>query len=109
MTYTLLKVIKLKTGKYKYKVILFNNSRQKEKEIFFGANGYMDYTLYYKEDREKAQIHKKAYIARHSKSNEDWSVTGIETAGFWARWLLWNQPTIKKSLIDIKQKFKKII
>jgi len=33
----------------------------------FGAKGMMDYTLYYKEDKELAEKRKKAYIARHKK------------------------------------------
>jgi hypothetical protein len=48
---------------------------------------------------------KENWINRHSKLNEDWSKEGDETAGFWARWLLWNERTLKKSADDIKKRF----
>jgi hypothetical protein len=34
-----------------------------------------------------------------------WGKSGIDTAGFWSRWLLWNKPTIKESYDDIKRRF----
>jgi hypothetical protein len=40
-----------------------------------------------------------------TKNNENWSKSGIDTAGFWSRWLLWNKPTIKESYTDIKRRF----
>ena len=48
---------------------------------------------------------KKRYINRH-KNNEDWTKSGIDTAGFWSRWLLWNKKTIQDSYKDIKNNFK---
>lgn len=72
------------------------------KEVSFGASGYMDFTLYSKEDKELAEQKKKAYIARH-KVNEDW--TDASTAGFWSRWILWNQPTIEKSMDFMEDKY----
>ena len=47
---------------------------------------------------------KERYINRH-KNNEDWSMSGINTAGWWSRWLLWNQSSIEKSIEDIKNRF----
>ena len=44
---------------------------------------------------------KKAYIARHSatrpqgKMGKNWGKSGIDTAGWWSRWLLWNLPTFQ--------------
>ena len=57
-----------------------------------------DFTIHKDEDR------KNRYINRHKK-NEDWGKSGIDTAGFWSRWLLWNKPTIKESYQDIKRKY----
>ena len=69
-----------------------------EKKIYFGAAGYSDMTQHKNEGR------KNRYILRHEK-NEDWSKSGIDTAGFWSRWLLWHKPTIKESCEDIKKRF----
>ena len=63
--------------------------------IHFGARGYDDYTTH-GDDRRKAN-----YLARHR--NENW--TDVNTAGFWARWLLWNKPTIAGSIRDINSRF----
>ena len=69
-----------------------------EKKIYFGAAGYSDMTQHKNEGR------KNRYILRHEK-NEDWTKSGIDTAGFWSRWLLWHKPTIKESYEDIKKRF----
>ncbi|MHB1097793.1 MAG: DUF5754 family protein [Gemmatimonadaceae bacterium] len=63
--------------------------------ISFGAKGYSDFT------KHKDQARKKNYLARHS--DENWA--DPTTAGFWARWLLWNKPTISGSLKDIRARF----
>ena len=70
-----------------------------KKTVSFGAKGYTDYTL--SGDKDK----KDAYIARHKK-NEDWP--DPETAGFYAKHLLWNKPTFKESFKDLKSKFNTI-
>jgi len=66
------------------------------KKINFGDSNYEDFTQH--KDPER----KKRYILRHEK-NEDWN--DPSTAGFWSRWLLWNKPTLKESIKDIKNKF----
>jgi hypothetical protein len=48
----------------------------------------------------KDEQRKQRYIDRH-KTNEIWSKSGIDTAGVWSRWLLWNKPTIKTAFMDI--------
>ena len=68
------------------------------KSVDFGATGYSDYTI------TGSDLKKKAYIARH-KQREVWTKAGIRTAGFWARWLLWNKPTILQSINDIEKRF----
>lgn len=71
------------------------------KKVYFGAAGYEDYTMH--KDPER----KQRYIARH-QSKEDWTVNGIDTSGFWSRWLLWNKPTITESYNDIKNRFSSV-
>lgn len=68
------------------------------KKVSFGATGYSDYT------KHKDPERKQRYITRH-KSREKWSKTGITTAGFWSRWVLWNKPTIRGSLNDTLERF----
>ena len=73
------------------------------KKVSFGAKKstgepYSDFT------KHKDVARKLRYIARHEK-NEDWSKSGIDTAGFWSYWLLWNKPSIKESYEDIKKRF----
>jgi hypothetical protein len=71
------------------------------KTIHFGAAGMSDFT------KHKDTTRKQSYLARHS-TNQDWTKSGIKTAGFWAKWLLWNKPTIQESKKDISQRFKVI-
>ena len=82
--------------KNKYRVILLDKDNYKT--ITFGAYGYNDFTT--TNDNNK----KKAYIARH-KVRENWEKSGILTKGFWSRWVLWNKPTISKSVDDVKKRF----
>jgi hypothetical protein len=49
-------------------------------------------------------VKKKNYILRHH--GEKWGIRGINTAGFWSRWLLWNKPSIRESANDIERRFK---
>jgi len=66
------------------------------KKVDFGAVGYQDYTMHHDDNR------KDNYIGRH-ETNENWN--DWHTAGFWSRWLLWNEPTIEKSIQMIEKKF----
>ncbi len=66
-------------------------------KCLFGASGYSDFTIH--KDGER----KLRYIKRHN--NENWTKSGINSAGFWSRWLLWNLPTISASYQDIKKRF----
>jgi len=69
------------------------------KTIHFGSSIHSDYTKHKDEER------KKNYINRHKK-NEDW--TDPNTAGFYAKNLLWNKPTLEQSIKDTNNKFKNI-
>ena len=67
------------------------------KKISFGAAGYSDFSIH--KDPER----KERYIARHKK-NEDWNKSGVKTAGYWSKHLLWNKDTLTKSIDDISKK-----
>ena len=69
--------------------------------IHFGASGYGDFTTH-KDERRKA-----TYLARH-RTTEDWSVAGIGSAGCWARWVLWNKPSLKAAVDDVNKRSKSI-
>ena len=42
------------------------------------------------------------------KKMEHWGKDGVQSAGFWARYLLWNKTTIKGSVDDIHKMFKNL-
>ena len=68
------------------------------RKVHFGARGYEDYTTH------KDPQRKSNYIARH-RPTEDWTKTGLYTAGFWSKHLLWNEPTLQKSASDLARRF----
>ena len=68
-----------------------------KKTVNFGASGYSDYTP------NKNNDIKDRYFQRHKK-NEDWA--DANTAGFYAKHILWNKPTIQESVKDTNRNFK---
>jgi hypothetical protein len=44
------------------------------------------------------------HLNRHN-NNENWNTSGINSTGFWFRWLLWNLPTISSSYQDLEKDF----
>ena len=66
-----------------------------DRMVHFGAMGYDDFTVH-NDERRKAN-----YLARHT--HENWS--DKSTAGFGARWLLWNKPTLAESIRDVNNRF----
>ena len=72
-----------------------------KKVVSFGAAGMSDFTKHKDEER------KKRYIDRHRK-NEDWTKSGVDTAGYLSRFVLWNMPTIEESVKDLNKKYKDI-
>ena len=76
-------------------------ARVNDTTIHFGARGCEDFTTHPDEKR------KAAYLARH-RATEDWTLSGVETAGFWARWLLWNQASLSASIADVNKRFKSL-
>lgn len=80
------------------KYMVFIEGKTGGKTVHFGARKMSDYTKHKDEDR------KRNYIARHKK-RENWNKSGIKTAGFWSRWLLWNKTTITASKRSISNRF----
>jgi hypothetical protein len=76
----------------KYRAIIGN------KTINFGAKTYSDYTLH----KDKERMHR--YVSRH-KSRENWTKSGIKSAGFWSKWILWNKPSLRSSIKNTEEKF----
>jgi hypothetical protein len=70
----------------------------REKTIRIGQKGADDFTKTGDEEQ------KDRYIDRH-QAREDWKLSGILTAGFWAKHLLWSKPTLRESIIDVKKRF----
>lgn len=68
------------------------------KKVYFGQATASDFTIH------KNEVRKLRYITRHYK-NENWTKTGIDTAGFWSRWYLWNMTSFDASYKDIKKRF----
>tara|TARA_R110000765_G_scaffold48844_2_gene99544 strand:+ start:252 stop:572 length:321 start_codon:yes stop_codon:yes gene_type:complete len=94
-------ILKKSTRKDKKFMILMEDMNH-----HFGQKKFKDFTIYSKElNQEDAYKKKLSYISRHKK-NEDWNKSGLHSSGFWARWILWNQPTIAESIKDIEKRFK---
>lgn len=89
------------------------------KKVRFGARGYSDFTLHGDAKRmmryvvrhggtntvatRDSEIINKMSIKKRS-SKENWSVAGLNTPGFWSRWLLWSFPTIDAAVRHIETK-----
>ena len=69
------------------------------KHVYFGQAGFSDFTLHRNPER------KNLHISRHKGMNENWGKSGIETAGFYAKNILWNKPTISESVRDTNKRF----
>lgn len=70
------------------------------KHIDFGQVGYSDYTIH--KDPERM----RRYVKRHTRGHrEKWGIKGVQTAGFWSRWLLWSKPSLPAAKNLIKTKF----
>jgi len=47
---------------------------------------------------------RKAYIARH-RGQEDWSIKGQHSSGFWSYHIGWTEPTLLKAVQRLEKKF----
>ena len=69
-----------------------------KKTINFGAKHYSDFTIH----KDKKRMHR--YENRH-RSMENWTKSGIKSAGFWSKWILWNKPSLLGSISDTRRRF----
>lgn len=83
--------VQLKPSKNKrFKFFILNPATGKSKVVQFGSKNGSTYVDH------KDPVKKKNYIARHSAlKTENWS--DPFTAGFWARWYLWEEPSIPRA------------
>ena len=72
-----------------------------KKTVHFGASGYQDFTTHNDPKR------RDNYISRH-RTNANWTASGVDTAGFYAKHVLWNKDTLTKSVDDLNKRFKNI-
>ena len=86
----------------KFRVSIIENGRTKT--IYFGQSGAMDFIKWSGIDTKKALERRTNYINRH-KARENWTMSGIKTAGFWAKHILWNEPTLSQSIKDTERRF----
>jgi len=82
----------------KFMIKIGAGAGERNKTVHFGNSKYDDYTIH--KDPERM----KRYIMRHQK-RESWGKDGIKTAGFWAKNLLWNLPSLKESIKETEKKF----
>ena len=71
------------------------------KTVSFGQKGASDFT------KHKNTYRKERYIDRHKK-NEDWTKTGVKTAGWMSKHVLWNKPALKESIDDISKRLENL-
>ena len=81
-------------GKHKW-IGVFTDG-EKERRIPFGAKGYEDYTQHHN------PLRKENYLTRH-RTREDWK--DPMTAGALSRWILWEYPSLERSVREFKRKF----
>ena len=80
----------------------------KKRTVRFGKNGAEDFTIH--QDKKK----RLNYLRRHGRDGksfsrstlENWSQKGVDTAGYWARWLLWEKDDLDKAIEFMKKKKK---
>jgi len=75
----------------------------RQRTVHFGGikeNGekYHDFTIHKNPDAMRQ------YLKRHAE-RENWAINGIDTAGFWARWLLWSKPTLLGAIKLTEKRF----
>lgn len=70
--------------------------------VHFGAEGYDDFTRYWRRDPSLARQKRRLYVARHHP-REDW--TDPTRPGTLARYLLWEKPTIGEAVRAYRRRF----
>ena len=90
----IVKLFKSPKTEKKWRVVFENGSH-----VDFGQMGYSDFTIH------KNPTRMKLYLGRHRHMGETWSKRGINSAGFWARWLLWSKPNMRDAKKLLHKKF----
>jgi hypothetical protein len=90
----IVKLIKSPNPEKKFRVVFETGGH-----VDFGGKGYSDFTIH------KNSSRMKRYLARHGRMRENWTKTGIRTAGFWSRWLLWSKPSLKEAKMLLAKRF----
>ena len=99
MTKTKVEIMKSKYPNKKFTIILYYaDDGKKRKTLQIGQAGAEDFTTHGDEKR------KQKYIARH-QARENHGISGIDTRGFWSRWLLWEKPSITEAIKNMENKF----
>jgi len=84
---------KSKSKSKKYDVYEYNTLK---KVVSFGASGYSDYPTH------KDEARKERYLKRHQKEDHG----DLSKAGTWARFILWNKPSLEESILDMEHRFR---
>ena len=85
-------------GVHKYVALVIDNN-EREHHIKFGLKGMSDF-LHHKDEERRER-----YINRHRK-REDWTRSGVLTAGFFSRWILWgNSTSLEKNIAEVRNKY----
>lgn len=106
--YILLKPSNLE--KKKYTAVVYNSETNKKiKTIQFGSKGMNDYLIYNKQDGLTiANQRKSLYYKRNfTRQNKLWKTSPLSPATL-SKYLLWNKPTLNKSIDDYLSTFSQI-
>jgi hypothetical protein len=116
---------------YKVKLMKSPNKAKKYRVTFkdgdhvdFGASGYSDFTKHKNVFRMREYVRRhggkisksimadedpnsvlERMLTVHSSTKEKWGKLGVKTAGFWSRWLLWSEPTLRDAKKLITRKY----
>jgi len=89
-------IIKPSDKKGKKKMAVFKENNKIVKVVYFGAEGYDDYTIHKDLERQKR------YKLRHQK-NENWE--DMYSPGSLSWYILWHSPSYRENVKYFKNKF----
>ena len=86
---------------------------RRTRTVRFGQRGASDYTIHKNPIRmsqyvwrhggkptsltDPSKVH-RTMLKRTKSTKENWTKGGLYTAGFWSRWLLWSQPSLRSAI-----------
>ncbi len=105
-----IRVKKMQSGDKKFTAHIPTVDGRRVRKVRFGQRGASDYTIHKDPLRmeqyvrrhggrptrlsQPRQVHKRM-LTRAKSTKERWGLDGLYTAGFWSRWLLWSQPSLR--------------